>query len=104
MAVPFWLFRDASFGTLKERRANYRYNRTRRHLLPFFLLKWIGMAFCLLQAMTPLTQIMGALPSGSTSHFLSSLLCMFNGIALAFACAVITILGASYLYLCVVED
>jgi len=104
MAVPFWLFRDASSGTPQERRANYRYNRTRRNVLPFFLFKWIGLAFCLLQSMMPLSRIMETLPPGSAGHFIASLLCMANGVAFAFACAVITILGAGYLYLCVVED
>lgn len=104
LAIPFWLFRDASRGSPRERRANYRYNRSQRQLLPFFLLKWFALGFCLLQAMWPLTRLLAAATPGSAGHFVVSMLCMFNGMAFAFACGVITLLLASYLYLSLVED
>jgi hypothetical protein len=37
---PFWLFRDASRGTMLERAAAYRYNRERRIYLPAYAMKW----------------------------------------------------------------
>lgn len=104
LAVPFWLFRDASRGTLLERSANYRHNRNRREVLPFFLLKWFALAFCLLQALQPLSELMLLLPVGSGGRFIVSLLCMANGMAFAFACVVLTLLLASYLYLSLVKD
>jgi hypothetical protein len=104
LAVPFWLFRDASRGSALERRANYRHNRTQRKVLPFFLLKWFALAFCLMQAMLPLSQMLVTVPPGSPAHFIVSLLCMINGVAFAFACVVITLLLAGYLYLSTVED
>lgn len=104
MAVPFWLFRDASRGTMSERRANYRYNRSQRRLLPFFLLKWFALAFCLLQAMMPLSRMMAGVTPGGTGHYVLALLCMVNGIAFAFACVVITLLLAGYLYLSLVDE
>ncbi len=104
MAVPFWLFRDANCGTPMERRASYRHNRQRRGLLPFFMFKWLGLAFCLLQAMQPLSQIMTDIPHGDTTHWIVLILSLLNGLAFTFACVVITILLASYLYLCGVEE
>lgn len=104
MAVPFWLFRDANFGTPMERRANYRHNRERRGLLPFFLFKWLGLAFCLLQAMIPLSQMMATLPHQGPAYWSVTILCMLNGMAFAFACVVITILLAGYLYLSWIEE
>ena len=68
------------------------------------MLKWLALGFCLLQAMMPLTTILASLPPGGTAHFLTSLVCMINGIAFAFACVVLTLLSASYVYLSVVED
>jgi hypothetical protein len=37
---PFWLFRDASRGSLLERAAAYRHNRQQRIYLPGYALKW----------------------------------------------------------------
>lgn len=37
---PFWLFRDASRGSLLERAAAYRHNRAQRIYLPGYALKW----------------------------------------------------------------
>lgn len=104
LAVPFWMFRDAGHGSAGTRRANYRYNRDHRKVLPFFLGKWSVMAFCLLQAMFPLSQLMQQVDPGSGAQVGITLLCMLNGIAFAFACVVITILLASYLYLTLVDD
>lgn len=104
LAVPFWLFRDASRGSPLERRASYRHNRDQRKVLPFFLFKWFGLAFCLLQGMLPLSRLMVSMPPGSTGRFVASVLCMVNGMAFAFACVVITLLAAGYLYLSLVEE
>lgn len=104
LAVPFWLFRDAGTGTAATRRANYRYNRTQRRVLPFFLGKWTILAFCLMQAMFPLSHMMERIEPGSGAQFGVALLCMLNGIALAFACVVVTVLLAGYIYLSTVDD
>jgi hypothetical protein len=37
---PFWLFRDASRGSMLERAAAYRYNRELRRYLPGYACKW----------------------------------------------------------------
>lgn len=104
LAIPFWLFRDASRGSILERRANYRHNRNQRKVLPFFLLKWFALALCLLQAMLLLSEILTEARPGSAGHFVVSMLCMVNGMAFAFACVVITLLLAGYLYLSLVGD
>jgi len=104
LAVPFWLFRDASRGSVRERRANYRYNRDQRKILPFFLLKWLGLGFCLLQAMLALSEMLAKVPRGGAGHFWLSLMCMGTGMAFAFACVVITLLSVSFTYLSLVED
>ena len=51
LAVPFWRFRDAGTGTLEQRVANYRHNRSQRNILPFYMWKWIGIAICMFQIM-----------------------------------------------------
>lgn len=103
LAVPFWLFRDAATGTPQQRRASYRYNRSQRKVLPFFLLKWIGLAFCLQRAMLPLTQVLASTTTESPQHVAVIVLCAANGIGLAFAVVVIALLLAAYLYLSLVE-
>ncbi|MFA9440432.1 hypothetical protein ACDA63_12410 [Uliginosibacterium sp. sgz301328] len=37
---PFQYFRDVSRGSQLERQQNYRYNRSIRHYLPAFALRW----------------------------------------------------------------
>lgn len=37
---PFWMFENASCGSMFERAAAYRHNRERRHFLPAYLVKW----------------------------------------------------------------
>jgi len=49
LAVPLWMFRDASRGTKEQRSANYRYNRSLRKVLPFYVFKWIGIGVCMMQ-------------------------------------------------------
>ena len=49
LAIPFWMFRDAGRGTMEQQVANYRYNRAQRKILPFFMVKLIGIAVCMMQ-------------------------------------------------------
>lgn len=100
LATPFWLFRDAERGTAEQRIANYRYNRSKRKLLPFYMWKWIGIALCLLH----MTQLLSDLisPSGG-DHLCAALLCMSAGIGFAFSCVVVTTLFTTYLYLSCVK-
>lgn len=99
LAIPLWRFRDAGHGTIEQRIANYRYNRSQRKVLPFYLWKWIGIAACLMQLTRVLSGVMSATATESANHLCATLFCMSAGIGFAFACIVIAVLLASYLYL-----
>lgn len=103
LAIPFWIFRDAHCGTFEQRIANYRYNRARRKVLPFYVWKWVGISACLMQMMRALSNLMLTTPVGSSDHLWASLLCMGIGIGFAFSCIVIAVLSASYVYLSYVK-
>lgn len=103
LAIPLWKFRDASRGTVEQRIANYRHNRSQRKVLPFYVWKWIGIAACLLQLTHTLSKLMSATDAGTANHLCAALACMSAGIGFAFACVVIAILLASYLYLTYVK-
>lgn len=99
LAIPFWIFRDASRGTLEQRIANYRYNRSQRKVLPFYMMKWLGIAACLMQMTQVLSDVTLLTVTGSSNHLCAALLCMTTGIGFAFSCVVIAILCSSYLFL-----
>ena len=99
LAIPFWMFRDAARGSAEQRIANYRYNRARRNVLPFYVGKWIGIAVCLMQLTRILSDQMTATTAGSGDHLCAALFCMSAGIGFAASCVVIAVLFASYLYL-----
>lgn len=103
LAIPFWIFRDAGRGSMEQRVANYRYNRAQRKVLPFYVWKWVGIAFCMLQLMRLLSDRMTSTTEQSTGHLCATLFCMSAGIGFAFACIVITVLSSSYLYLTYVK-
>lgn len=100
LAIPFWLFRDVAHGTIEQRIANYRYNRERRKLLPFYVWKWVGIAACLLQIMRVFSDLMVA---QANAGICTALFCMSAGIAFAFSCVVIAVLVCSYLFLTCVK-
>ena len=101
LAMPFWLFRDAHHGSSEQRIANYRFNRSRRSVLPFYMAKWLGIAVCLLKMTELLSGLM--LTTRSDDHLYVALVCMSAGIAFAFSCIVLLMLATSYLYLSCVE-
>lgn len=103
LAIPFWLFRDAGRGTIEQRIANYRYNRSQRNVLPFYLGKWIGIAICMMQITRLMSYLMQATAAESANHLSATLACMSAGIGFAFSCVVIAVLLASYLFLTLVE-
>lgn len=103
LAIPFWMFRDAGRGTIEQRIANYRYNRSRRKVLPFYVWKWIGIAACLMQLTRLLSDLMRTTAAESTNHLCATLFCVSAGIGFAFACIVIAILFTCYLFLTYVE-
>ncbi|RJF98238.1 hypothetical protein [Noviherbaspirillum saxi] len=103
LAIPFWLFRDAGCGTVEQRIANYRYNRSQRKVLPFFMWKWVGIAVCLMQLTRVLSDVMSTVSAHSTNYLCAAFFCMSAGIGFAFACIVITVLTVSYLYLTYVK-
>lgn len=103
LAIPLWQFRDANRGTIEQRIANYRFNRAMRSILPFFMLKWVGIALCLMKMIELLSGLMLSNAAQSTDHLCATLLCMGAGIAFAFACIVLLVLTTSYLYLSCVE-
>jgi hypothetical protein len=100
LAIPFWLFRDVAHGTVEQRIANYRYNRARRNLLPFYVWKWIGIAACLMQVTRVLSDFMA---TRGDVDLCAALFCMSAGIAFAFSCVVIAVLVCCYLFLTWVE-
>jgi hypothetical protein len=103
LAIPLWQFRDANRGTIEQRIANYRFNRQMRNILPFFMLKWAGIALCLMKMTELLSALMLTNATQGTDHLCATLLCMGTGIAFAFACIVLLVLTTSYLYLSCVE-
>ncbi len=103
LAMPFWLFRDAGRGSAEQRIANYRYNRSRRNLLPFYLWKWIGIAICLLNIMELLSSLMTSGTNAGAGHLFITLFCMGAGIGFAVSCAVVSVLLTTYLYLSCVK-
>jgi hypothetical protein len=103
LAIPLWQFRDAHRGTMEQRIANYRFNRSMRNILPFFMVKWLGIALCLMKMTELLSGRMLSTGAQSADHLCATLLCMGAGIAFAFACIVLLVLTTSYLYLSCVE-
>lgn len=99
LAIPFWLFRDASQGTLEQRIANYRYNRSQRKILPFYMWKWLGIAACMMQLTRIMSSLMAATATESANHLCATLFCMSAGIGFAFSCVVIAVLCSTYLFL-----
>lgn len=102
LAIPLWMFRDAHRGTVEQRIANYRYNRAQRKILPFYIWKWVGISFCLLQ----ITRLLSMPMPGQADAVVSMsalIVCTGAGIAFALSCVVFTVLSASYLYLSCVE-
>jgi len=103
LAIPFWMFRDAGRGTMEQRIANYRYNRAQRNILPFFMGKWVGIAVCLMQITQVLSDLMATANTQGANYMCAAFFCMSAGIGFAFACIVLTVLSASYLYLTYVK-
>ncbi|NEX60314.1 hypothetical protein [Noviherbaspirillum galbum] len=98
------MFRDAHRGTVEQRIANYRYNRERRGVLPFYVWKWIAIALCLMQVMRIFSDLMARTAAQSADHLCVTLACMSAGIGFAFACMVIVLLTATYFYLAWVKQ
>lgn len=103
LAIPFWIFRDAGRGTMEQRIANYRFNRSQRKILPFYMGKWVGIAVCLMQLTRVLSDLMLRTAVESTNHLYATLACVSAGIGFAFSCVVIAMLTTCYLYLTYVE-
>lgn len=99
LAVPLWMFRDASYGTPEQRSASYRHNRSLRKVLPFYFWKWVGIAICMLQLTRVFSSLMQDSAAETTGYWCVTLACMSSGIGFAFACVVTTVLLASYLFL-----
>ncbi len=103
-ATPFWLFRDASCGTREQRSANYRYNRAQRAILPSYTLKWMGIAAGMLLLLQIYSAMLAQALEGTPAYFCAALFCVSSGIGLSFACVVITVLMACYLFLTHIEE
>lgn len=103
LAIPFWRFRDAGRGTLEQRIANYRHNRSQRNVLPFYVWKWIGIAVSMFQIMRLLSGLMSTTAVESANHLYVTLFCMSAGIGFAFSCVVIAVLTSSYVFLTCVK-
>lgn len=103
LAIPFWIFRDAAHGTVEQRAANYRYNRSQRKILPFYVWKWVGIAACMMQLTRVLSDLMARSAAQGADHLCATVFCVSAGIGFAFSCVVIAILFACYLFLTCVE-
>jgi hypothetical protein len=103
LAIPFWRFRDVGRGTLEQRIANYRHNRSQRNVLPFYVWKWIGIAISMFQIMRLLSDLMTSTSVESANHLYVTLFCMSAGIGFAFSCVVIAVLTSSYVFLTCVK-
>ncbi len=103
LAIPFWIFRDVGRGSLEQRIANYRYNRSQRKVLPFYVWKWVGIAVCMLQLTQTLSSMALITAAESADRLCATLFCMSAGIGFAFSCVVILLLSTSYLYLTCVK-
>jgi len=103
-ATPFWRFRDANAGTLEQRNANYRYNRAQRAILPAYTLKWLAIAACMLMLLQIYSGILAQAMEGTPAYFCAALFCVSSGIVFSFACVVIAILLASYLFFTHIKD
>jgi hypothetical protein len=102
-ATPFWMFRDASVGSFEQRMANYRYNRSRRGVLPAYIAKWLGMAVVLILSSHLFSDMLAHAIDGSASRFFAAMFCVGLGVGFSLSCVVISILTASYLYFVNVE-
>ncbi|HZW23571.1 hypothetical protein [Noviherbaspirillum sp.] len=103
LAIPFWRFRDAGRGTVEQRIANYRHNRSQRKILPFYVGKWVGIAACMFQIMRLFSGMMASTATESANHLTVTLLCMSAGIGFAFSCVVLALLTSSYVFLSCVK-
>jgi hypothetical protein len=97
--TPFWMFRDAGSGTVEQRSANYRFNRSRRKILPLYIVQWIGIAASLMLTTQLFSDLMQYTAPQPLYHLCATLLCMSTGIGFACSCVVIAVLSVSYLYL-----
>ncbi|HJW56405.1 MAG TPA: hypothetical protein VJ577_14140 [Burkholderiaceae bacterium] len=103
LAIPFWIFRDAGRGSVEQRAANYRYNRSQRKVLPFYMGKWAGIAACMMQLTRVLSDFMEKTVAQSADHLCATVFCVSAGIGFAFSCIVIAVLVTAYLFLTYVE-
>jgi hypothetical protein len=103
LAIPFWIFRDAGHGSVEQRIANYRYNRSQRKVLPFYMWKWVGIALCMMQLTQMLSAMASTTTAESTDRLCATLFCMSAGIGFAFSCVVIILLSTTYVYLSCVK-
>jgi hypothetical protein len=99
MTTPFWMFRDVASGTREQQSANYRFNRSRRNVLPLYIVQWIGIAVAFMLMTQILSNLMLYTAEQPMFHLCATLFCMSAGIAFACSCVVIALLSVSYLYL-----
>lgn len=93
---PFWLFRDASYGSSFARAAAYRHNREKRVYLPGYLFKWL--CICLLAwVLATEFEALAAHSGGMRSLFFW--MSAGSGLIVAFGACVLLITGYVYLYL-----
>jgi hypothetical protein len=97
--TPFWMFRDAGSGTVEQRSANYRFNRSRRNILPLYIVQWVGIAASMMMTTQLLSDLMQYTAPEPVYHLCATLLCMSTGIGFACSCVVIAVLTVSYLFL-----
>lgn len=103
-ATPFWRFRDANQGTIEQRSANYRYNRAQRAILPAYTLKWVAIALSMLMLLQIYSGMLAQAMEGTPAYFCAAVFCISSGIVFSFACVVIAILLACYLFFTHIKD
>jgi hypothetical protein len=93
---PFWMFKDASKGSLLERAAAYRHNREKRIYLPGYIAKWSTIFVLLLGAAVVLEGTEKAYSPGTTS---CSMLACGAGLLATWAFVVMLIISVVYVFL-----
>lgn len=92
---PFWMFKDASRGSLYERAAAYRHNRDKRMYLPGYAMKWTILCAVFL------AQVEGFARAARESQSLCLMFgCFSAGAGMLFTVGFCILMVTGYTYVC----
>jgi hypothetical protein len=103
-AIPFWMFRDVSCGTIEQRSANYRFNRSQRDILYTYTLRWMAIAAVMMLSLQVHSDILMRLIEGTPAYYCATVACVSSGIGFSFACVVIALLMAAHFFLTYIKQ